>query len=590
MKTNTYLTMALAALSLGLAGCNDDDFLSENPKTVYTLENSFNTAAQVEASVNNQYQHIRYWYQNDFFLKGAGTDFFDTPAWRCGQGSSGYSNFANWSTDYSTTYSVFEAMYQLVAYSNQTLDGIEETDLEYDSDEQREGFIAQSRFFRGLAYLTLGELFGGVPIVTEFYETARYDFERSTRQETYEQAVEDLTYAVENLPQYPEEAGRVAQGVAGHYLAEAYLALAIINDDDSSYLNKAIAAADDVMSLHSLMTERFGTRADASSTSTVGGVEAYYPDGDVFFDLFQAGNLDYEEGNTEALWTLQNDLTVYHEYGGNQYLAYPRYFSPVLRDSQWKEEYAESGANSSPWGGNINTTLYPGGNTCAYVGGKGVSFFAPTKYLINEIWEGDFEDDMRNNDLNIRRDFVCLDTLHSRYGTLVTEDMITDASIDRFYPIWSKFAPIDDYGYEGVAAGYDSSRDNMYRDDYAVRLAETYLLRAEAYMRLGNTTSAAADINVLRKRADCAYEVQPDEVDIYTILDERARELFVEERRWCTLLRMESGVAAKQILAHAMFTADYEYYTGTIDWDLFPFPQAVIDSNTGCVLEQNSGW
>lgn len=84
------------------------------------------------------------------------------------------------------------------------------------------------------------------------------------------------------------------------------------------------------------MTSRFGNRANPNSTSIIGGVNAYYPDGDVFFDLFQAGNLDREEGNTESLWVLQNDLDIYHDWGGDSYLAYPRNFSPVPRDVQWK--------------------------------------------------------------------------------------------------------------------------------------------------------------------------------------------------------------------------------------------------------------
>ena len=136
MKTKKYTAIALIGLSLGLAGCNDSDFLKETPETIYTLENSFNTVDQVQASVDNQYQHIRYWFQNNFFLKGVGADYFDSPAWRCGGGSSGTSNYSLWSSDYSTTYGIYEAMYMLIAYCNQTLDGIEQSGLTYDSAEE----------------------------------------------------------------------------------------------------------------------------------------------------------------------------------------------------------------------------------------------------------------------------------------------------------------------------------------------------------------------------------------------------------------------------------------------------------------------
>ena len=74
-----------------------------------------------------------------------------------------------------------------------------------------------------------------------------------------------------------------------------------------------------------------------------------------------------------------------------------------------------------------------------------------------------------------------------------------------------------------------------YRDVYALRLAETYLLRAEAYLGAGNIAQAAEDINVVRRRAE-APPVSSAEVDIDYILDERARELHLEENRLLTLI------------------------------------------------------
>src|SRR5699024_9596450 len=65
---------------------------------------------------------------------------------------------------------------------------------------------------------------------------------------------------------------------------------------------------------------------------------------------------------------------------------------------------------------------------------------------------------------------------------------------------------------------------------YVYRLAETYLLRAEAYFWKGELEHAAADINTVRARANAA-PIDPGEVNIGTILDERNRELFYEEPR-----------------------------------------------------------
>ena len=68
-----------------------------------------------------------------------------------------------------------------------------------------------------------------------------------------------------------------------------------------------------------------------------------------------------------------------------------------------------------------------------------------------------------------------------------------------------------------------------------LRIAETYLIRAEAYLALGEKSKAAADINVLRDRANASYCTAAD-IDIDYILDERARELLGEENRWISSL------------------------------------------------------
>lgn len=578
MKTKNIFLYSLGLLMLfAVSSCDDKDFLTEDPETFYTTENSFNTVSQVEASVTNMYVHIRYWFQNNFFLKGQGSDLLDTPYWR--SSGNGYSNFSSWNSEYWAVRDVWNAFYQLVSYANQTLEGAETESLVWDSEDTHDYVVAQSKFFRGFAYMTLAELYGGVPLVSEFYTTPKYDFERSSREETYRFAISDLKAALADMPDYPQEAGRVAKGATCHYLSEAYLGLAIELDNNTTYLDSSIYYASEAISLHSLMTTRFGSRANPDGGSSMNGVAAYYEDGDVFFDLFQRGNLDYEEGNTEALWTLENDYDVYLAYGGNNYLPYPREFSPVLRNAYWNSE--NRGENASPWLSLIN----------AYVGGRGVSSVRPTEYVVNDVWEGDLANDMRNSGVNIRREFVCMDPTHPLYGDTVTLDMLDQTTLERLYPVWTKLAPADDWGYEDLADG--GNRSNMYRDEYACRLSETYLLRAEAYFRKGNSQLAADDINELRSRAQCSYMASSGDISLDFILDERTRELFGEERRWCTLLRM--GVAVDRISRYSYYAgSESSYFQGSSavpsGWTLFPIPQSAIDANLDVEMEQNTGW
>ena len=77
-------------------------------------------------------------------------------------------------------------------------------------------------------------------------------------------------------------------------------------------------------------------------------------------------------------------------------------------------------------------------------------------------------------------------------------------------------------------------------------------------------------------------------VDIDFILDERARELFGEENRWGTLLRMGGTVAVDRIREFGFF--DFTRASLTFDFNTFPIPQSVIDRNSGNPLQQNPGW
>jgi hypothetical protein len=155
-------------------------------------------------------------------------------------------------------------------------------------------------------------------------------------------------------------------------------------------------------------------------------------------------------------------------------------------------------------------------------------------------------------------------------------------------------------------------------DWYIFRIAETYLLRAEAYFWKGDLASAAADINAVRTRAGCA-PITAGQVDMGMILDERARELFFEEPRKTELTRIayifaKTGKAAEngKVYTLANFsTSNYWYdrimaktdfynkgvvtnhgdkYTMSPYHVLWPVPTAAIQANSGGRINQNTGY
>lgn len=114
-----------------------------------------------------------------------------------------------------------------------------------------------------------------------------------------------------------------------------------------------------------------------------------------------------------------------------------------------------------------------------------------------------------------------------------------------------------------------------------LRLAEQYLIRAEANAELGNSQAAINDLNMLRQRA--GVENLPSSLDKIAILKaialERRRELFTEwGHRWLDLIRTEKAATVLQPLKP--------------DWQdtdtLYPIPLDAMSTNEA--LLQNPGY
>jgi hypothetical protein len=586
-----FLAIAIAS-SLGMiSSCNDDDFLVEKTETSYTYSNAFTVSSQVKDCLTEiYYAHKKFIFPDrdswrEQFLVGIGTDILDYPQTE----ASAVSNFSNWSITYDKPLKIFTDLYGLIARANLVLLGAEK--VSWSDENEKKQAIAQARFFRGYGYMNLAELFGGVPITEEFFEKPKFDFQRASREDTYLYAIGELEAAATVLPEH-QTPGRVGKGIAYHYLAESYLALATIKNNDSATLDKAISAAGEVIKRHALMKERFGKRANPASTDVNNRVSAYFPNGDVFFDLFQRGNYDYEEGNTESLWVCQNNWASYDEYGNVGGIMSFMAFTQACKNALWKPEWKEPSAQGGPWDtGDVGNDEWGYNmNRSAYTGGKGQNRIEPTVFAKNTVWNN-CGGDIRNSSVNIRRKFPVYSLKHSMYGDSIhvdeAEKYFTEPTQHYLYPVHTKIAPIDNWGWEGMAKNEYTFTTH---DCYYARLAETYLLRAEAHLRKGSKAAAASDINEVRGRAHAPLASEA-EITLDYILDERVRELCYEERRWCTLLRMGGNIPNDRITKYARMIADYHLWSGTLAQDfLLPIPQQIIDSNLDGVIEQNPMW
>ncbi len=566
-----YGFSAIFGLLLCLAGCESDkEFLTEVPPTFYTVDNAFSTSAQIDQALVAIYSQLRDLWANPseeawiFVLRGNGTDMYDVPSIRRGNS---FNNYGNINPDNNTFYNAYSTWYQIIAKANLAIYSADLEQISWSSPEEKAYALAQARFFRAFAFLNLGELFGGVPIVTEITTQPKYDFARTSRVETYQFVIDELSAIENDLPTTTGEGGRLVRGAAQHMLSRAYLAQGIQLQADGdaaaaqSAFNQSVANADKVINggTFSLMKSRFGSRQDEEQ-------------GNVYWDLFQENNVNYQDGNTECIWALQIDYASYRAEDGKSKLPYSRTYGPVFRD----------GAPAHLTG------------TLEDVGGRGIAQMIPTMYTRDEIYADKWGDDMRNSDIVFRRTFIGNVASSPYYGQPVPWDVIYNGSSDATtnkanqslcYPVSCKIATDR---YTGLADGENMS--NLFRDDYFVRLSETILLRAEAKQRLGDKAGAATDINLLRERAQCGYLVTAADVDdqFNLILDERARELVYEESRWNTLLRMGGTTAVERIREYAFWPEAKA--TLTFDYNLWPIPNTVIDTNKDVPLEQNDGW
>lgn len=120
-----------------------------------------------------------------------------------------------------------------------------------------------------------------------------------------------------------------------------------------------------------------------------------------------------------------------------------------------------------------------------------------------------------------------------------------------------------------------------------LRLAEQYLIRAEAEAHLNQLTNAVADINIIRARAGLGGTTAASQADLLrAILHERQVELFTEwGHRWFDLIRMG---AVDTVMGPPGNVTQFKQGTWAATDTLYPIWQSEISINSR--LGQNAGY
>jgi hypothetical protein len=544
-----------------LAGCKkDEEFLTEVRKDGLTVDNALISRSQFELALNACYRQVQGFYNSsdgwiDFWHLGVNFDVAATTTIFIADPNAPWVNYSKINSQDGQAARWWNWNYNIVKFANTVIGGLENPAVTVTATEKT-ALLAEARFFRAWAYRNLTIAYGGVPILTGPITEPKVDFVRNTQAECMDFIKKDLEFARTILPISTAVPGKIVRAASDHLLAEV---LIILKDYDG-----AIAAATRVIGgangSYNLMNTRFGARR-TETTTTRGTPTDYY------WDLHEINNTDYQMGNREAIWVAQFERNV---PGGG--VNWPNLGNWMVQGrAYWCRHWLFTKAGLNTLGASDSV-------------GRGASFIRGTNYSNWDVWVNS-PGDIRNNETNIRRKFyfgtnIAATATQPAFskGDLIPKSFLTanEDSMWFIYPNWTKFGTDKHFGGDFIN-GYT-------KDQYVMRLPETYLLRAEAFLGKGDKVSAAADINVIRTRANAPLATA-SEINIDYILDERVRELYGEEFRMLTLMRL--GLVFDRVKRYGEINQRNSVAQHN---NLLPIPQGEIDKNIGAKLTQNPGY
>lgn len=651
MNSKNIFKGGAAVILLGsmMAGCTSD-FLEQDPLSFYEPTTTYSTEAGLQAALTQCDKQLKTyridgnWNNVGIFsnylmsdvgmyaktdMGGGFQDNFDaklTPT--SGMASGGDANYMQ---------RFWDQGFSMVKYANTILSYID--DVKGLDDATRNAYKGRAYFHRAYAYYNLALQFGDIPLVTKLISVPKRNYSSTSKEAIFKMLVHDLEFAAQNVPSQSKMTyvGQVNQEACMHLLIKCYLAV-------GEYA-KAESVATDLINNHGLklMTENFGTWQPSGEEKT------WKVTRNVVWDLHRTPNIA-DPANKETIMMISNsndqDFTTYNVMRA----CFAHWSNGIIRDPHG---LGGPGQNIARNNANYDETL-----DWVRAAGRGIAVNRTSYYYNKTIWmydgEYDWQDLRHNREVgnwmemedfkynNKKSDFygknyqlyatedyadpsdpskilvhkgdiLCSDTIRSWYPTPLYQLYILDT------PNENNMGANQFQGASGKGANGDM---------YLFRLAETYLLRAEARLYQNNASGAAEDVNAIRKRANAKKMYTT--VNIGDIMSERARELYLEEFRQAEMVRVSwclarSGVADewgntydlntwdkqegtdlnggsywyRRCTTYNVFNHDYgkgQQGNQTFEYKInkhnlfWPIPNSAITANNQGVLRQNFGY
>ncbi|SMD02047.1 RagB/SusD family nutrient uptake outer membrane protein [Pedobacter africanus] len=543
MKTNNFyksvvLATGIASVAL-ISGCKKD-FLKPDPLSFYEPEITFSNRAGLEATTAMLDRHLRtYWSHlttRDISVP-ISTEYMLSDVAVSGKTDDG-NIFADVATRLTPTDGMFDNDVNMISFFwGETYNGIKYANTITSfidnvpglDQATKQEFLGRAYFHRSFRYMALCFQFKDVPLVTKILKLPKQNYKTSSREAILEMITADMEKAVAWVPEQSKMAyiGMINKGACRQLLLKCYLA--------TGKWDKAIAQADTLInqSGYALMNGEFGTFDNPSPV-------AWPVTRNVIWDLHRPVNKAIA-ANKETILVLPNregtDATIRYKSMRNwgpmwnqNALKSPSgkvLLSVARTDPKYRADY------------DINGTV-----------GRGLGMIRPTHFAQFGLWfvngVNDATDLRHNSTVGNWARMEMLkynDPADANFGqnlrlyngsTLLCTDTIRSWFNWPHYKIF-----IEDPVF--LATPTSNRNDGGAADWYCYRLAETYLLRAEAQFYKGNIAAATEDVNVVRRRARCSQLYT--NVNIGDIVNERARELYLEEWRHMELSRISYSLA-----------------------------------------------
>ncbi|NOW93526.1 RagB/SusD family nutrient uptake outer membrane protein [Mucilaginibacter sp. SG564] len=558
-------------LVLGLLTTACKKALVEDPKS--TLTPAFFTTTQgFQAGLTAAYAGFRTIFGPDSYFEMVvpGTDEFIA-------GNDGNNGLVKYNSNFNTSDGIVAGIWKNCYTYINTCNGLIGNPPSGLDATTTASLVGEAKFLRANYYFILVQSWGDVTLNKTFQATPTTSATRSPMADVYTFIIQDLKDAIAVLPASPLAngvlPGKATKAAAMHALAKVYLTRA----------GSSAKQADDYKNAYTTALDLINNVAPA------GGLKLQQD----FASVYAEGN----EANSEVLWSVQHTPTLAYNGSPTQNNSGPDNLLCHLFAPKYEVQP-----------GMQRSTLY----------GRPYIRVVPTHWLTDTVFKE------RVNDKRYNKTFQTTWLCNNAASVPNWPNPLPAGAPAGAQPGAPKFTVGDTAiwmpGYEMTAAQiakyryqvippskysialspamfkyFDTKRPDQNspssRPIIIYRLAETYLIAAEALVMDGRATDAVQYVNAIRERAaypsanPSVMNVTASQLTLDFILDERSRELCGEMMRWTDLVR--TGKLLERVKLH---NTDGKNNIKPFQV-LRPIPQAQIDATiTGTPYTQNPGW